>query len=162
MSVIDELLRNNEQYAGAFDKGDLPIPPAKHLAVVTCMDARLSPFVMLGLQEGDAHIIRNAGGVITDDEIRSLMISQRLLGTQEIMLIQHTDCGMLKITDEEFAERMEREAGERPPWRAHAFDDLEDSVRESKRLIEASPFIPSKNVRGFVYEVESGELREVT
>jgi carbonic anhydrase len=126
------------------------------------MDARLAPARILGLQQGDAHVIRNAGGVVTDAEIRSLSISQHLLGTTEIMVIQHTDCGMMKITDEEFAERMEREAGERPPWRAHAFDDLEESVRESKRRIEASPFIPSKDVRGFVYDVDSGELREVT
>ena len=136
--------------------------PAKNIAVVSCMDARLAPARILGLEQGDAHVIRNAGGVVTDEEIRSLAISQHLLGTTEIMLIQHTDCGMLKITDEEFAELMEREAGERPPWRARAFADLEESVRESKRRIEASPFIPSKRVRGFVYEVESGELREVT
>src|SRR4051812_27668069 len=119
------------------------------------MDARLAPARILGLQQGDAHVIRNAGGVVTDAEIRSLSISQHLLGTTEIMVIQHTDCGMMKITDEEFAERMEREAGERPPWRAHAFDDLEESVRESQRRIEASPFIPSKDVRGFVYDVDS-------
>ena len=136
--------------------------PAKNIAVVSCMDARLAPARILGLEQGDAHVIRNAGGVVTDEEIRSLAISQHLLGTTEIMLIQHTDCGMLKITDEEFADLMEREAGQRPPWRAHAFADLEESVRESKRRIEASPFIPSKRVRGFVYEVESGELREVT
>ena len=136
--------------------------PAKNIAVVSCMDARLAPTRILGLEQGDAHVIRNAGGVVTDEEIRSLAISQHLLGTTEIMLIQHTDCGLLKITDEEFAELMEREAGERPPWKARAFTDLEESVRESKRRIEASPFIPSKRVRGFVYEVESGELREVT
>ncbi len=136
--------------------------PAKNIAVVSCMDARLAPARILGLEQGDAHVIRNAGGVVTDEEIRSLSISQHLLGTTEIMLIQHTDCGMLKITDEEFADLMEREAGERPPWKAGAFADLEESVRESKRRIEASPFIPSKRVRGFVYEVESGELREVT
>ena len=136
--------------------------PAKNIAVVSCMDARLAPARILGLEQGDAHVIRNAGGVVTDAEIRSLAVSQHLLGTTEIMLIQHTDCGMLKITDEEFAELMEREAGERPSWSAHAFDDLEESVRESKRRIEASPFIPSKRVRGFVYDVDSGELREVT
>jgi carbonic anhydrase len=138
------------------------VRPAKNIAVVSCMDARLAPARILGLEQGDAHVIRNAGGVVTDEEIRSLAISQHLLGTTEIMLIQHTDCGMLKITDEEFAELMEREAGERPPWSARAFADLDESVRESKRRIEASPFIPSKRVRGFVYEVESGELREVT
>ena len=136
--------------------------PAKNIAIVSCMDARLAPERILGLEQGDAHVIRNAGGVITDEEIRSLSISQHLLGTTEIMLIQHTDCGMQKITDEEFAERMERETGERPPWSAHAFDDLDESVRESKRRVEASPFIPSKNVRGFVYDVDSGELRELT
>jgi carbonic anhydrase len=138
------------------------VRPAKSIAVVSCMDARLAPARILGLQQGDAHVIRNAGGVVTDAEIRSLAISQHLLGTEEIMLIQHTDCGLLKITDEEFAERLERESGERPSWRAHAFDDLDESVRESKRRIEASPFIPSKRVRGFVYDVETGDLREVT
>src|SRR3954468_4673692 len=163
MTVIDELLRNNEEYASSFDKGDLPIPPAKHVAVVTCMDARLSPFVMLGLQEGDAHIIRNAGGVITDDEIRSLVISQRLLGTQEIMLIQHTDCGMLTFSDDEFKHQIEEDTGIKPQWAAEAFSDLDQDVRQSVGRIKASPFIPHKeHVRGFVYEVETGKLREVT
>jgi carbonic anhydrase len=138
------------------------VRPAKNIAVVSCMDARLAPARILGLEQGDAHVIRNAGGVITDAEIRSLAVSQHLLGTTDIMLVQHTDCGMLKITDEEFAELMEREAGEQPAWSAHTFDDLDESLRESKRRIEASPFIPSKRVRGFVYDVESGELREVT
>ncbi len=136
--------------------------PSKNIAVVSCMDARLAPARLLGLEQGDAHVIRNAGGVVTDAEIRSLAVSQHLLGTTEIMLIQHTDCGMTRITDEEFADRLERETGERPAWRAHAFDDLEESVRASKRKIEASPFIPSKQIRGFVYDVGSGELREVT
>ena len=162
MTVIDEFLRNNEEYAGTFDKGDLPMPPGKHVAVVTCMDARLSPYVMLGLQEGDAHIIRNAGGVITDDEIRSLMISQRLLGTQEIMLIQHTDCGMLTFSDDEVKQAIQDDVGIKPHFALESFSDLDENVRQSIARIKSSPFIPHKDtVRGFVYEVESGRLREV-
>src|SRR3954452_6079240 len=126
------------------------------------MDARLFPARILGFEEGDAHVIRNAGGVVTDAEVRSLAISQHLLGTEQIIIVQHTDCGMLKITDEEFAERMESEVGERPAWAARAFDDLDDSVRTSKRVVEDNPFIPHKDVRGYVYELETGTLREVT
>ena len=163
MSTTDELLRNNERYANSFDKGDLPIPPAKQIAIVTCMDARLSPYVMLGLSEGDAHVIRNAGGVITDDEIRSLMISQRLLGTREVMLIHHTDCGMLTFSDEELREQIQQEVGIKPHFPLETFADLEEDVRQSIKRIEASPFIPHKDsVRGFIYEVETGRLREVT
>jgi len=163
MSVIDELLRNNEKYASTFDKVGLPIPPGKHVAVVTCMDARLSPYVMLGLHEGEAHIIRNAGGVITDDEIRSLVISQRLLGTQEIMLIQHTDCGMLTFSDDEVKQQIQDDVGIKPHFALESFSDLDDNVRQSIARIKSSPFIPNKeNVRGFVYEVETGRLHEVT
>jgi len=163
MSVIDELLRNNEEYAGGFDKGDLPIPPAKHVAVLTCMDARLSPFVMLGLEEGDAHIIRNAGGVVTDDEIRSLMISQRLLGTEEIMLIQHTGCGMLTFSDDEVKQQVHDDVGIKPHFALESFSDLDENVRQSIARIKSSPFIPNKeNIRGFVYDVETGRLREVS
>ena len=163
MSTMDELLRNNERYANSFDKGDLPMPPAKQIAIVTCMDARLSPYVMLGLSEGDAHVIRNAGGVITDDEIRSLMISQRLLGTREVMLIHHTDCGMLTFSDEELREQIQQEVGIKPHFPLETFADLEEDVRQSIKRIEASPFIPYKDsVRGFIYEVETGRLREVT
>jgi len=163
MSVIDELLKNNEAYAEAFDKGDLPMPPGKHIAVVTCMDARLSPYVMLGLQEGDAHVIRNAGGVITDDEIRSLVISQRLLGTQEVMLIQHTDCGMLTFSDDEVKQQIQDDVGIKPHFALESFSDLDDNVHQSIARIKSSPFIPNKeSVRGFVYEVETGRLREVT
>ena len=162
MSATEELLRNNERYSGAFDKGDLALPPARKVAVLACMDARLDPARALGLQEGDAHVIRNAGGVVTDDEIRSLAISQHLLGTEEIIVIHHTDCGMLTFTDDEFAQRLEDAAGERPQWSAHAFSNLEQSVRDSVQRIKDSPFIPRKqSVRGFVYEVESGRLREV-
>src|SRR3954470_1987383 len=125
MSSTDELLQNAASYQESFDRGDLPLPPAKKVAVVACMDARIVPSKVLGIQEGDAHVIRNAGGVVTDEEIRSLAISQHLLGTEEIILLHHTDCGLLKLTDEEFADRLERESGERPGWRAHAFDDLE-------------------------------------
>ena len=163
MSTTDELLRNNERYANSFDKGDLPMPPAKQIAIVTCMDARLSPYVMLGLSEGDAHVIRNAGGVITDDEIRSLMISQRLLGTREVMLIHHTDCGMLTFSDEELREQIQQEVGIKPHFPLETFADLEEDVRQSIKRIEASPFIPHKDsVRGFIYEVETGHLREVS
>jgi carbonic anhydrase len=163
MSTTDELLRNNERYANSFDKGDLPMPPAKQIAIVTCMDARLSPYVMLGLSEGDAHVIRNAGGVITDDEIRSLMISQRLLGTREVMLIHHTDCGMLTFSDAELREQIQQEVGIKPHFPLESFADLEEDVRQSIKRIEASPFIPYKDsVRGFIYEVEIGHLREVT
>jgi carbonic anhydrase len=162
MSVTDELVANNEAYAARFDKGSLPLPPAKKVAVVACMDARLDPNGVLGLTEGDAHVIRNAGGVVTDDEIRSLAISQRLLGTEEIVLIHHTDCGMLTFTDDEFAEKLEADTGERPEWRAHAFDDLEGNVKESIDKIRYSPFVPkTDNIRGYVYEVETGRLREV-
>ena len=163
MSTTDELLKNNEKYANSFDKGELPMPPAKQIAIVTCMDARLSPYVMLGLSEGDAHVIRNAGGVITDDEIRSLMISQRLLGTREVMLIHHTDCGMLTFSDEELREQIQQEVGIKPHFPLETFADLEEDVRQSIKRIEASPFIPHKDsVRGFIYEVETGRLREVT
>ena len=163
MSTIDELLRNNEEYSKSFDKGGLPLPPAKKIAVVTCMDARLSPYVMLGLNEGDAHVIRNAGGVVTDDEIRSLAISQRLLGTEEIMVIHHTDCGMLTFSDDEFRRQIQDDTGVKPQWAAEAFPDLEEDVRQSVARIKASPFIPNKDsVRGFVYDVETGQLSEVT
>src|SRR5215203_3620803 len=162
MSTTDELLRNNERYANSFEKSDLPMPPAKQIAIVTCMDARLSPFVMLGLQEGDAHIIRNAGGVITDDEIRSIVISQRLLATQEIMLIQHTDCGMLTFSDDEVKQQIQDDVGIKPHFALESFSDLDENVRQSVARIKTSPFVPNKdNVRGFVYEVETGRLREV-
>jgi carbonic anhydrase len=163
MSVIDELVQNAEAYADHFDKGALPLPPAKRVAIVACMDARLNPYGLLGLHEGDAHVIRNAGGVITDDEIRSLAISQRLLGTEEIMLIHHSDCGMLTFGDDDFRRQVQHDTGIRPEWAAEAFDDLDEDVRQSIARIKASPFIPKKDsVRGFVYEVETGRLREVT
>ena len=163
MSTTDELLRNNEAYAASFDNGDLPLSPAKKLAVLACMDARLNPYAILGLRDGDAHIIRNAGGVVTDDEIRSLAISQRLLGTEEIVLIHHTDCGMLTFTDDEFKRAIQEDVGIKPTWAAEAFPDLDEDVRQSIARIKASPFIPRKDsVRGFVYEVETGRLREVS
>src|SRR3954449_13240945 len=162
MSVTDELVRNAEKYAEQFDKGELPMPPARKVAVVACMDARLIPTKVLGLEEGDAHVIRNAGGVVTEDEIRSLAISQRLLGTEEIILIHHTDCGMLTFTDDQFKRSVEEDTGIKPEWAAEAFNDLDEDVRQSIARIQASPFIPHKDsVRGFVYEVESGRLREV-
>ena len=162
MTITDDLLANAERYAAAFDKGALPLPPAKHVAVVACMDARLNPYGLLGLAEGDAHVIRNAGGVITADELRSLAISQRLLGTTEVILIHHTDCGMLTFTDDEFKASVERDTGLRPPWAAEAFTDLDADVRQSIRRLQADPFIPVKDsIRGFVYEVETGKLREV-
>jgi carbonic anhydrase len=163
MSVTDALIANNAAYAAEFDKADLPMPPARKVVVLACMDARLNPYGILGLEEGDAHIIRNAGGVVTDDEIRSIAISQRLLGTEEIILIHHTDCGMLTFTDDEFRRSIQDETGIKPEWAAEAFPDLEEDVRQSIARIAASPFIPRKDsVRGFVYEVETGRLREVT
>jgi carbonic anhydrase len=161
MSVTDDLLRNAEAYAESFDKGDLPMPPGRKVAVVACMDARLNPYGILGLSEGDAHVIRNAGGVVTEDVIRSLTISQRLLGTTEIILIHHTDCGMLTFTDDAVKAQIEQDIGVRPAFALEAFPDADADIRQSIARIEASPFIPSKNVRGFVYEVEKGTLREV-
>jgi carbonic anhydrase len=162
MSVTDELVRNAEKYAEQFDKGELPMPPARKVAVVACMDARLIPTKVLGLEEGDAHVIRNAGGVVTEDEIRSLAISQRLLGTEEIILIHHTDCGMLTFTDDDFKRSVEEDTGLRPAWAAEAFNDVDKDVLQSIARIHASPFIPRKDsIRGFVYEVETGRLREV-
>ncbi|MDQ5827909.1 MAG: carbonic anhydrase [Chloroflexota bacterium] len=163
MSVTDELLQNNAAYAESFDKGDLPLPPARGVAVVACMDARLDVHKILGLEEGDAHVIRNAGGVITDDEIRSLTISQRLLGTREIVLIHHTDCGMLTFSDEELKAQIHEEVGMKPHFSMESFSDLEEDVRQSMRRIQANPFIPhTDSVRGFIYEVETGRLREVS
>ncbi|ORB58596.1 carbonic anhydrase [Mycobacteroides saopaulense] len=162
MSTTDELLDNAKAYAARFDKGDLPLPPGRKIAVVACMDARLNPYGLLGLQEGDAHVIRNAGGVITEDEIRSLVISQRLLGTEEIILIHHTDCGMLTFTDDAFKRRIQDETGIKPSWSAEAFADLDEDVRQSVARIKANPFVPRKgSVRGFVYDVTNGSLREV-
>ncbi|MGH9151447.1 MAG: beta-class carbonic anhydrase [Acidimicrobiales bacterium] len=162
MTVTDELLRNAERYAASFDKGDLPVPPGRQVAVVACMDARLNPYGLLGLTEGDAHVIRNAGGVVSDDAIRSLTISQRLLGTREIILIHHSGCGMTTFTDDDVKARIEAETGIRPPFALEAFPDVDADVRQSIARINASPFIPHKDaVRGFVYEVEKGTLREV-
>jgi carbonic anhydrase len=162
MSVTDQFIKNSETYTANFDKGDLPLPPAKKVAVLACMDARLHPTSLLGIEEGDAHIIRNAGGVVTDDEVRSLAISQRLLGTEEIILIHHTDCGMLTFTDDEFKKSIQEETGIKPEWAAEAFPDLEEDVRQSIARIHASPFIPRKDsIRGFIYDVESGALNEV-
>jgi carbonic anhydrase len=162
MSVTDELLQNNARYAEAF-AGPLPLPPARQLAVVACMDARLNVYAILGLNEGEAHVIRNAGGVVTDDEIRSLAISQRLLGTREILLIHHTDCGMLTFTDDQFKRSIQDETGIKPPWSAEAFTDLDEDVRQSIARIQASPFIPHKDaVRGFIFDVATGKLNEVS
>jgi carbonic anhydrase len=162
VSATDDLLMNNRSYAEHFTKADLPLPPAKKVAVVACMDARLDPARVLGLEAGDAHVIRNAGGVVSEDAIRSLAISQRMLGTEEIILIHHTDCGMLTFTDDDVKAQITKETGIRPPFALEAFPDLDDDVRQSIARIQASPFIPnSAAVRGFVYDVESGRLREV-
>jgi carbonic anhydrase len=161
MSVTDELLENNRRWAERFDKAHLSNRPAKKVAIVACMDARFLPSRVLGVEEGDAHIIRNAGGVVTDDEIRSLAISQHLLGTEEIILIHHTNCGLEGVEEEEVRAQLRAAAGADPPWRIEAFADVDDSVRESMRRIADSPFIAHKNVRGFVYDVETGLLREV-
>jgi carbonic anhydrase len=161
MSVTDDLLANNARYAETFS-GPLPLPPAKQIAVVACMDARLNVYAILGLAEGEAHVIRNAGGVVTDDEIRSLAISQRLLGTREIVLIHHTDCGMLTFTDDQFKRAIQEDTGIKPAWSAEAFPDLDEDVRQSIARIKASPFIPNQDsVRGFVFDVATGKLNEV-
>lgn len=162
MSVTDELLDNNVRYAESFG-GQLPLPPGKGVAVVACMDARLDVYRILGLQEGEAHVIRNAGGVITDDEIRSLAISQRLLGTSEIILIHHTDCGMLTFTDDDFKRSIQDETGIKPTWAAEAFGDLDTDVRQSIARIKASQFVPKTDqIRGFVFDVATGKLNEVS
>ncbi|WEV26737.1 carbonic anhydrase [Streptomyces sp. 71268] len=161
MSVTDEYLANNEAYAASFE-GPLPLPPSRHVAVVACMDARLNVYAALGIQEGEAHVIRNAGGAVTENEIRSLAISQRLLGTREIVLVHHTDCGMLTFSDDAFRRQIEEETGIRPPWAAEAFGDVEQDVRQSVRRIKASPFVPHTDaVRGFVFDVATGRLNEV-
>jgi carbonic anhydrase len=162
MSVTDELLANNQRYAETF-RGPLPMPPGKGVAVIACMDARLNVYAILGLAEGEAHVIRNAGGVVTDDEIRSLAISQRLLGTREIILIHHTDCGMLTFTDDDFKASIQADTGIKPPWAAEAFGDLDADVRQSIARIKASPFVPHTDaVRGFVFDVATGKLNEVS
>lgn len=162
MSVTDEMLEANARYAESFS-GPLPLPPARHVAVVACMDARLDVYRVTGLQEGEAHVIRNAGGVVTDDQIRSLAISQRLLGTREIVLVHHTDCGMLTFSDDDFAAQLEADTGTRPQWAARAFTDVAGDVRDSVRRIRESPFIPHTDaVRGFVFDVATGRLDEVS
>lgn len=162
MSATDEFLTNNDEYASTFT-GPLPLPPSKHVAVLACMDARLDVYRILGLRDGEAHVIRNAGGVATDDAIRSLAISQRLLGTKEIILIHHTDCGMLTFTDDEFKRAIQDETGIKPQWAAEAFPDLDEDVRQSLRRIEASPFVTKhESLRGFTFDVASGRLSEVT
>jgi carbonic anhydrase len=161
MTATDDLLANNAQYAASFP-GPLPLPPAKGVAVLACMDARLDVYRLLGLQAGDAHVIRNAGGVVTDDAIRSLTISQRLLGTTEIVLVHHTDCGMLTFTDDSFRADVQRDTGIKPHWSPEAFADLEEDIRQSIARIKASPFVPSKDsVRGFIFDVGTGKLTEV-
>jgi len=163
MSVTDELVRNAERYAAQFSKGDLPMPPGKQVAVVACMDARLNVYGLLGLQEGDAHLIRNAGGVVSEDVIRSLAISQRLLGTREIILIHHTDCGMLTFKDDAVKDQIEADTGIRPSFALEAFPDADQDVRQSIARIKANPFVPhTDQVRGFVYDVKSGRLHEVS
>ena len=163
MTVTDELLRNNAEFASSFAKGDLPMPPGRGLAVVACMDARLNVYALLGLEEGQAHVIRNAGGVVSDDVLRSLVISQRLLGTSEVILVHHTDCGMLTFTDDVVKADIEADVGLRPHFALEAFSDLEKDIRQSIARIKASPFVPHKDaVRGFIYDVRSGALQEVT
>jgi carbonic anhydrase len=162
VSVTDELLANAERYAATFDKGDLPMPPARGVAVLTCMDARINIYGLLGLSEGDAHVIRNAGGVVTADQRRSIAISQRLLATTEIILIHHTDCGMTTFTDDQFKRQIEEEVGIKPDWAAEAFADPVEDVIQSIRRIRSDPFIPhTESVRGFVYDVATAHLREV-
>ena len=161
MTVTDQYLDNNKKYAANF-QGPLPLPPKNQIAVLACMDARINVYAALGIQEGESHVIRNAGGVVTDDEIRSLAISQRLLGTKEIILIHHTDCGMLTFSDDEFKKSIQDETGIKPEWAAEAFSDLEVDVRQSIARIKQSAFIPHTNsVRGFIFDVATGLLNEV-
>ena len=161
MSTTDEYLRNNAAYVDQFT-GPLPLPPSKGTAVIACMDARLNVYAILGLNEGESHVIRNAGGVVTDDEIRSLAISQRLLGTTEIILIHHTDCGMLTFSDDAFKRSIQDETGIKPAWSPESFTDLKEDVRQSMARIKASPFVPSKDaIRGFIFDVATGRLNEV-
>jgi len=161
MSVTDEYLANNVEYAKSFS-GPLPLPPSRHVAVLACMDARLDVYRILGVSDGEAHVIRNAGGVVTDDEIRSLAISQRLLGTTEFMIINHTDCGMLTFTDDEFKREIQTEIGQKPNWVAESFTDLDEDIRQSLTRIRNSPFITkTSSLRGFVFDVATGLLREV-
>ena len=163
MTATDDVLKNNAQYAESFDKADLPLPPALNMAVVACMDARLDTHKLLGIQEGDAHVIRNAGGVVTDDVIRSLVISQRLLGTTEVVLIHHTDCGMLTFRDDDVKDAIQDDTGLRPSFAMEAFGNLEGDVRQSISRIKASPFVPAKDqIRGFVYDCATGRLNEVS
>ena len=163
MTHADQLLLNNRMYASRFAKGYLSHRPARPVAIVTCMDARLDVHRALGLEEGDAHVIRNAGGVVTEDVIRSLLISQRLLGTREVLVIHHTNCGMLTFSDDGMKRQIEADTGLRPPFALEAFPDLEGDVRQSMARVEASPFVPHRDqVRGFVYDVGNGQLREVT
>jgi carbonic anhydrase len=161
MSSTDELVANNASYVAGFTKGDLPLPPAKKVAVLACMDARLDPAKALGLQEGDAHVIRNAGGVASEDALRSLVISQRLLGTEEIILVHHTDCGMETFSDDAVKEQIRADTGLRPSFALEAFPQADEDVRQTAARIKANPFVPKKNIRGFVYEVETGQLREI-
>jgi carbonic anhydrase len=161
-TATDQLLANNAEYASGFDHDRLPQRPAKKVAIVTCMDSRLDPARALGLVEGDAHVLRNAGGVVTEDVIRSLVISQRLLGTEEVMVVQHTGCGMASLSEAAVKEQIEADTGVRPTFALEAFDDLEQSIRRSVALVRKSPFVPNTDVvRGFVYEVETGRVREV-
>jgi carbonic anhydrase len=163
VSATDQLLENAQSYAAGFDKGDLPLPPGRRVAIVACMDARLNPYALLGLSEGDAHIIRNAGGAVTPDVIRSLTISQRLLGTEEIVLIHHTGCGMLTFSDKAVLDQIEYEVGQRPDFALRSFAYLDQDVRESIAALRANPFLPhTDSIRGFVYDIETGALREVT
>jgi carbonic anhydrase len=164
MSVINEVVEANEGYAQDFELGDLPMPPARKLAVVACMDARMDVEELLGLEVGDAHIIRNAGGIVTEDALRSLIISHHLLGTQEIMLIHHADCGMLTFKDEELRANLQKQSGTATvaPARFHAFSDLEEDVRRQIQKVKSHPWIPDHlPVRGFVYDVTNGRLQEV-
>lgn len=163
MTVTDDLLRNNAEFAKSFNRGDLPMPPGKALAVVACMDARLNVYALLGLEPGEAHVIRNAGGVVTEDVIRSLAISQHLLGTKEIILVHHTDCGMLTFTDDQVKADIEAATGLRPHFALEAFSDLERDIRQSIARIRHSPFVLHKDsIRGFIYDVTTGQLQEVT
>lgn len=162
MSTIDDFVTANATYAETAHRAGLDTVPQRNVLVVTCMDTRLDVLPMLGLDVGEAHIVRNAGGIVTDDALRSIVISQRKLATTEIAVVQHSKCGLLGLHDDEFWDEIEADTGQRPDFATHGFDDFDESVRRSMDRIHANPFIPHKNVRGFVIDVDSGLLREVT
>ncbi len=162
MTIIDELVAHNRAYVERHGHREMPTSPQLHLAVLTCMDSRLDLFGLLGLNLGEAHLIRNAGGLASDDAIRSLLLSQRLLGTQAVMVIHHTRCGLETFDEQALADEVEKSVGTRPPFRLGAYRDVEEDVRSTVATLRASPFVDSTEIRGFVFDVDDGDLREVS